>query len=357
MPGLPFVSLNEAENPEDRTMIERQNATVQRNLAEMRTGSQPWVEIAPAPSQPTAQTLGNPLDILTADSKTALDTVLGQFKTKREALQKSIDPDIDLAYQKAMLDVEAVNNSDLDAAAKQQRVKDLETTYRKKKLDLQAKIRGDMEALDAAEQQAKSTAAMNMVLQQREVQLYQSLADSGKLDPSEAMSLQYKAVGKDVPASMLKAKDLSPKQALAEVVPVRQAFEREMDQYVMAPAKTSGSLFWKSTSPERLKVLKPEYRDNSKYSGLGYEGNEDLFQDATPEEVRRYYELKPYVSSLIEQERVYREQIMGRHIPTLAVARKSASPIAQSVAPRTVAADPNDVSKLSDAELRRIAGL
>ncbi len=224
MPGLPFVSLSEAENLEDRAMIEQQNTTVQRNLTEMRTGSRPWVEIASAPAQ-SAPDLGNPLDILAADGRTALDTALGQFKSQREALQKSIDPDINLAYQKAMLDVETVNNSDLDIAVKQQRVKNLETNYRKKKLDIQAKIRGDIEMLDAEEQKTKSTAAMNMVLRQREVQLYQGLADSGKLDPYEAMSLQYKAVGRNVPVGFLRPKKSPQEAARKQYIQTKQILD------------------------------------------------------------------------------------------------------------------------------------
>ncbi len=176
--------------------------------------------VAPTPAPPTpAQpvTSENPLDILNTQSKLALDTALANITTRRAALQKSIEPELALLRQKARLDIEALQNESysgltyltegdrrLFAERKERRLKDLELSYRKKELDIQAKIRPELDALDASEQEAKSNAALRLMVAQHDIQNYQGMIDRGEIDPTVGRSLQFKAAGKDIPAEAFK---------------------------------------------------------------------------------------------------------------------------------------------------------
>ena len=394
--GLPFQSMPAAvagtpkllgnlQTKQDETVYPQQLGRMERDPAtglmepvyteaDYQRGPDPMgrpvVEMAPMPQR---QEIPDPVAALTEQSSAALEQALATVKSKRGELEKSIQPDIDRAYQEYLIDLETLNKSDMDLEQKKQRNNALHAGYQKKKLGVQSGIRADLEALTQAEEQAKGKIELKRLTTQAKMQAIAAVGQEYGWSPYEVKRQQYKAMGMVLPAEE-KPKELTPVETLGEMNRYRSALE---DTALRVRYNKSGQLEYDDsttkttnwqvvTDPARAAAL--EQTANT-YLALGGE-----IERIAKEGGRKHVDLAA---------------VSGRSaVPTPpgggwsrgAIARKlfaptaaydsakwayGMSPLAKGVAqarndapPATRAsADPNDVSQLSDAELRRIAGV
>lgn len=331
MPGLPFVNLSNYDDPamptddtviryEGRTRTADQIRREHEQFLEELKGPGPrrsWIEPnweAPTATPAQPATSENPLDILITQNKLALDTALANITAQRAALQKSVEPDLALLHQKAQLDIQALQNEsgsgltgdDFRAFQRkqEQHLKDMALAYQKKELDIQAKVRPDLDALDAAEQKARSGTALKVALAQHDIALYQGMMDRGELNPATGKSKQFAAAGKNIPAEAFKPpKEQTALQQYQQYYPILDNLAKERNNYRRGP-KGGWQVYddgvWANAPAEQW----PEI--------------ELLDSQVT--------ELKPMVRAMYEQ-------AVGRIRPNLGIAADDAkNPIAASVA-------------------------
>ena len=300
----------------------------------------PVVEMAPVPQR---QEIPDPVTTLTEQSSAALEQALGMVKSKRRELQNSIRPAEESAWRDAQVDLRTINESNMDAEQKKQRIRQLQASYEKKVYGIRDGIRGDLDALTQTERQAKSEIELKRVTTQAKMEAIAGFGKKYGLTDEDVAREQLELLGVRLP-QRTPAKGQTPVQRLRELNPVLQAYDKEAERYRLHP-KT-----------KRPQMLAPEGEWKGTYA------TEKDWRDVPETKIDEFWRLRRDYAALTGEAATLRRAVINRPgVDLLTAGRRAMSPIAQGVvqarAGVTRSAGPNDVSQLSDAELRRIAGI
>ncbi|MBE3045971.1 hypothetical protein IMZ48_26215 [Candidatus Bathyarchaeota archaeon] len=337
-----------------------------------------WIEpnwdagrTAPAQAAPAAPAQQgerpSPFALWDQDVAGQIKLLTSQSETMSGQVQGSIKNVLDISYAQYNLSADSLDKQGLDPQTKARRLEQLNTQYQKMWVEIKGKIKPDLDEI-GAKTQATIDELKFKASGTREVLGYiQGMMDRGEITREEGLTRQFTRIGKPQLAPQPKPKEQTqtqtPKQELTELSPVLRSMEQELNMYTTPPAAKGKRLFGKVRSVQdlgrgSLKILKEEARTSENMrTPMAYLGNEELVRDATPEEEARFWALRRYVQPGQSREQQLRTQVFGRHVPGIAfAAQQEASPFAQGVTTQQQT-ESNDVSKLSDAELRRIAGM
>jgi len=218
----------------------------------------------------------------------------------------------------------------------------LRAKYKKKLLDIHDKFAPELQKIEAHKKETLAQLAMEHAQKQTEIATIRSLAEAGEITPLAAKRRLYQVAGYNFSDSDLETtpQNRSPLQQYHTLKPILHEWERLMNDYQLRPPKKGYSQFkypWERydhDTKEWVPVL------------------DDAATNSLWDMQRKIDSLRPQVDEL-------ENAIVGstRRGPSLAQAtRRNVSPFAQGVP------DPNgvqqaDLSKLSDAELRSLAGV
>jgi len=222
----------------------------------------PVVEMAPASQQPA---MSDPVTMLTQQSNAALEQALAAVKSRRAELEKSIQPDIDRAYQEYLIDLDTLNRSDMDLEQKKQRNNALHAGYQKKKLGVQSGIRADLEVLAQAEEQAKGEIELKRLTTQAQMQAIAGFGKKYGLTDEDIAREQFELLGVRLPQRK-PPKELTPVQQLGEMGRYRDALQNvvnntnyDKDGRLEENVGTRTSPKWEAvTDPNRVAELESQ---------------------------------------------------------------------------------------------------
>jgi len=265
---------------------------------------------------------------------------LSQLDQQLEALQAPVRKALQTAYDQYRVDYTDLATSDMDAMQKAQRLSKLKASYQKKMIALKAKNALEREAIQQQRMQVEQQLKLKQAFRMKEIQVYGELAKQGVLSPEDALRLQYKAVGYDIPITSLRPeKPQNPVQRLQTIQPILRTWDEELLHYRTHP-KTG-----------RLQRLNPAVAGTKdKYSDKDW-------LDLDPAGQMAFFRRQAEFKVLSQEADQLRSLIgIGRTTDLYGAARKAAAPLVKGVAAETPR-EGVDVTKLSDEELRRIAGL
>ena len=315
-------------------------------------GVGPWIEpvgnrIAP----PATTTPTNPLTVADALIQQQAEGLKKARDDQIATLEQSLIPEKESLQRNYKLDRRFIEESNIPVEQQKEKIRQLDYQQQKKLLALDDKIRGDRDTVMAAYQKAAADQAARAFAIRTKQQVYADEVAAGRMDPATAERLQYEAAGLKAPAPKVS----TPQQALAAVTSGRKSLQQDMGLFREVPSR----MRWgQRLEPAKLMILKPEYRDDPAWREADYSLQPEVFQPATLGEIRQYGQLKTGLRDLINKEWEYRNQILGRVIPSLSLAEQTTSPLAASI--RSEMPKPNtevDVSQMTDAELEQLAGL
>ena len=337
MAGLPFPPL---VAPSQDPAVVAGTAAIN---ADIRAG-RPWIESKwDTPRTQGADkppTYDDPLAILAFTSKTAHDLTMKGFEDQQTALQRSIAPDIDAAYAAYGIDFHRIEDSNLDFEAKEERKKDLAATYEKKKLSIQNKIQTSINELTQKRVAAMTALALHEAKMRGNLE---GIANEGKRlgwSEEDVHRAQLQELGISVPSESAATRAQTPIQRLRELTPILSAYDREALRYRTNP-KT-----------KRPQILAPESE------WRGDTATEADWRDISAIDLPDFWRFRRDYLTLTKEAAELRRTVVNRPTPDLvSAARTTLTPLAQTVTQVRSEANSNDLSSLSDAELRRIAGM
>lgn len=285
MPGLPFQSMPAAyagtpqllgnlRTKEDELVYLQQLGQMKMDPktgvtepvytdAELQRGrdpsGRPVVEMNWDALDVAAQNMPDPGVTLIEQSSAALKQAMDAIGGKRQQLQSSIRPAEESAWRDAQIDLRTINESNLDAEQKKQRIRQLQASYEKKALGIRDGIRGDMEALSQVEQQTKAEIEMKRVTTQAKLQAVAGFGRKYGLSDEDITREQYEVLGIRLPQRKME----TPVQRINELSKYRRAIEDVVlrTRYnkrgqLEEDISTTNTAKWKAvTSPQRAAEL------------------------------------------------------------------------------------------------------
>jgi hypothetical protein len=355
MPGLPFEQL-----PADITgrIIGADGRVVEMNqagdvregfariLGNLKTGRDERVlEMGQFPSpavvQPQQQqqaVVPDPSSVLAEQSDMALKQAAAVLDGERATLKRSIESDKQAAYRDYLIDLKTLNSSNMEVGQKKQRAAALYASYQKKAYGIEDRIKDGLDAVAQKEQEIRGKVDFERNMTQARMQAVAGFGRKLGLSDDDITREQFELLGVRLPQQK---PPQTPRQELAELSPVVQTMQRELNIYTTSP-KVRHSAFWnREISDKRyptegpLKVLKEEYRTSHNTAApVAYSREDaDTFRDATPEEQARYAQLQQGVSAGLSRMNELRGQIFQKYVPNLlsAATDTTLNPIAASV--------------------------
>ncbi|MEN6534528.1 MAG: hypothetical protein ABFD89_12750 [Bryobacteraceae bacterium] len=214
MPGLPFTQLpaditGRIIGSDGRVVEINQTGDVREGTAQtlgnLKTGQDERVftmgefregPLAMPPEQPD---IPDPNATLLEQSNTALKQALDAIGSKRQELEKSIQPEREAAYRDYMIDHETLAKSNMDPEHKQQRARELRAQYEKKAYGIHDKIRGDKEALAEAERQAKAEIESKRAVAEAQIKAVAGFGRKYGLSDEDIAREQFELLGIRLP--------------------------------------------------------------------------------------------------------------------------------------------------------------
>ncbi len=207
-----------------------------------------WSTFDRGPSISAPEKLADPLEFSAIQNKNTLDSILAESQQRRAALQQSIAPDEESAWRDAQIDLQTINESNLDPEQKQQRIRQLQANYEKRVYGIRDKIRGDLTALDQAEQQAKTEAALRQVVTQAKLEQVASMGREFGWPPEQIKRMQYKTLGLNLPEPP-KPIEKTPLEQYRELNPIFQDLRGELMNYRHKPSGKNAGV-WQQFDPD-----------------------------------------------------------------------------------------------------------
>jgi len=345
MPGLPFVSLDEALTPEERPLIERQNQQVASNAQDLtrdRAAGRSWIEsVWDAPAQQPAQQAGTTDPFGLADSLEANE--ISPLTSSRTTAEGRIKGSLKLAddnfYKEYQVEANGLRELGLDSEQYTARHQQLQTKYRLAHTKEANKIQPDLDELDMRFKKAEGEVRAKWAAKRIEMKTIQTIGEEEEWGTNDIRRRQLQALGVAMPPN---PKEQTPRERLQEISPVLDEWEDELTRYrikdgkIQVPTDEGG---WSGGTTANRQPTDKEWRS------------------ASSEEQADFFRLRRDILPLRKERSDLRFKIAGRHTTDFkGTANSTASPIAQTVTNARQAAG-TGLSDLSDDELKRIAGV
>ena len=316
-------------------------------------GQGKWIEpkwdLTPQAPSPSAQQeagmppITNPIELAQWHDQQE-NMQLGQFDQQLAAIQAPVQSALATSYDQYKIDFAAIQNSQMDAQQKADRLKQLNANYQKKWIGIKGKTQLEEQAIQQQKQQAAFSLKLQQAMRMKEIQTYAALAENGTLSPEDALRLQYKTLGYDVPITAMRPpKSQTPYEQLQKNSTQIKRLTGYLNQFEIQEAKDRPFKRW--DRPRTVLIQDPQTKTGKR--------------PATPDEVALMEEYTQQVSLLRQRNHQLSQQFVAQQVPDLA---GTAAPLAQGImqarpstsTPRPQAAA--DVSSLSTEELLRIVG-
>ncbi|MCP4541693.1 MAG: hypothetical protein GY832_31560 [Chloroflexi bacterium] len=259
MPGLPFQSLpaaGEIGGPAFE-MTDAQGNVTQAGIMQRdpRTGlAEPFYGDLGGGTGQQNITQTDPVDLATWQGEQELGQ-LAIFDRQLAQVKAPIQRELDISYKQYQIDVNAIRNSGLEQDQQRSRINQMNATYQKKWVTIQGKLEPQVQAVTQAKDNARRGMVLNQALRMKEIQTYASLAEQGVMNEDVARSLQYKALGYEVPVTAFRPpKRQDPYRAVQELRSVLELTKRRMQSFRTQVHDPSWKPF---DASDRLFMLKP----------------------------------------------------------------------------------------------------
>jgi hypothetical protein len=316
-------------------------------------GQDKWIEPnwdlptqAPAPSAQQAAgmpPITNPIELAQWHDQQE-NSQLGQFDQQLAAIQAPVQSALTTSYDQYKIDFAAIQNSQMDAQQKADRLQQLNASYQKKWIGLKGKTQLEEQAIQQQKQQAAFNLKLQQAMRMKEIQTYAGMAERGEISPESALRLQYKALGYDVPVT-----DMRPPKSQNPIDQLKDL------RVVIDTADDVLKRFQYNEKKGELRIVKPpeEWATNK------FDQKKDT-RLATHMERLDYFQTRYGKQQALAAQAQLRQQALGirvRDIVTggdpLSSSIRAAKPSSTSTPQPQAAAD---VSSLSTEELLRLAG-
>jgi hypothetical protein len=355
--GLPFADLSE-KPAQDALLASHEQFLEGLKAPDSRRG---WIEpnwdaigakpAAPAaPAAPTGSS--DPFEVAATLHKTQADALTQARDTLLGELDKRIAPKKQSLMRDYEIDRQFINGSKLDAEQKAEKLRHLDAQYQKKLLATDDEVREERDAVTQKFQMQEAEAQVRQLAQQVELQTYRKLVEAGKLDAEDAREAQFKTLGMPYQRPKPKPEPApTPRDQLKVTAALLARAERERSQYRLKPGKETYWGLGETLPPSGayLKYIKPAGASTGEWVDVP-----QIEADYVAKLDQQIAELAPLEESLVKhltgsvKDYTYNLGSVG------ARANGTRSPLAQSIPqpkPQQAAADPNDLSELSDTEL------
>lgn len=178
----------------------------------------------------------DPITLAATQSKVAVDQATAMFNSKRAELQNSIRPDEESAWRDAQIDLKTINESNLDAEQKKQRIRQLQASYEKKIYGIRDKIRGDLDGLAQMEEQTRSKIELERLTTEAGLRHVAAFGRDMGASPETVARWQYKALGIQLPEAAVQRAQ-TPVQRLGELRPILHTALKAAGNYKPHPTK------------------------------------------------------------------------------------------------------------------------
>lgn len=214
--------------------INGQRVTAGRMVRDPNTGllEPDYGDIMPVdrPSMP------DPITLADIQSRAAIEQTAAMFNSKRAELQNSIRPAEESAWRDAQIDLKTINESNLDADQKKQRIRQLQANYEKKVYGIRDKIRGDLDGLAQMEEQARSKIELERLTTEAGLRHVAAFGKDIGASPEDISRWQYKALGIRLPEPSTPIAQ-TPVQRLGELRPILHRAIQMASNYKPHPTK------------------------------------------------------------------------------------------------------------------------
>jgi len=314
--GLPIADLGQTQGmavPATTEALESHR----RLLAKSRGDTVMQIMPSSTSQQPQDVTQVDPVDLAVWQGEQEVQQ-LAVFDRQLAQLKAPIQHALDTSYKQYEVDVAAIRNGGLDQDQQRQRIGQLNAQYNKQWIKLKGKMEPQVQALTQAKASAQQEMRLKQALRLKEVQTYAALSEQGMINDAAAKSLQFRALGYDIPVTAFRpAKYQSPYEVVQRNRQIMTSMNGLLAQYKVEPEKKG--LFVRDR-PKQLKILRPR----TEWTGVGRSGqptpSEKDYVDATPEQIDQYNWALDAQDRLRAESRAAAEQLIGRRVADLSSA-------------------------------------